>query len=186
LGGDAEFAVVGDLHPVRGIPPAGDLLLVDAEVGGAVGVAHGEVGGAAQVPGRHQVGVHVVVHQRGVLVRAGDPVDPEASVGVVMAHRAPQPRGGDRHLQTGALFELPVLRRPQVAVHGVGDVGVDVQRRGSGGPVTGALLTTDGPPGKRDATKSEFSGAGLGEVHRRMTPKQGVPDHVGRQVVLRN
>ena len=42
-----------------------------------VGVADRRVGGGEQVPLRHQVGVDVVVLDRGVLVGAGDPVDVE-------------------------------------------------------------------------------------------------------------
>ena len=65
---------------------------------------------------------------------------------------------------------------------GVGDVGVDVQRRGARGPVARALLPTDRPPGERDAAKAELPGALLGQVHRGMPPQQHVPDDFGRHV----
>ncbi len=77
----------------------GGLLVVDAERGGAPRMALGGVGGGAQVPLRHQVRVDVVVGDRAVLVGAGDAVDPEAPVGVVVAERAPQPRRLDEQLE---------------------------------------------------------------------------------------
>ena len=52
-----------------------------------------------QVPARHQVGVDVVVHDRGVLVRPGHPVDPEPAVHVVMAEGMPQPGRLDEERQ---------------------------------------------------------------------------------------
>jgi hypothetical protein len=78
-----------DQHRARRVAPGGDLLLVNLEFGRSLRVAHGEVGGGTQVPGRHQVGVHVVVDQRGVLVGSRDGVDPECAAAVVVADRAP-------------------------------------------------------------------------------------------------
>ena len=55
----------------------------------------------AEVPRRHQVRVDVVVDDRGVLVRPGDAVDPEVARRVVVAERAPQPRGRHEQLEPG-------------------------------------------------------------------------------------
>ena len=113
-----------------------DLLRVDAELAGPVRVALRRVRGRHQVLLGHQVGVDVVVGQRAVLVRAGDPVDVELPLGVVVAEGAPQPRGVGQQLQPGPAARTPRRRSGQhVADHRVGDVGVDVEGGGAGGPV---------------------------------------------------
>jgi len=123
-----------DQHRVRRVARARDLLVVDVEPRRALRVAHGEVGGRAEVPRRHQVRVDVVVDERGVLVGAGDGVDPERARGVVVAHRAPQPRRGHQQLEPRALPELLVARGGEIAAHRVGDVRVDVEGGRAGGP----------------------------------------------------
>ena len=67
------------------------------------------VGGRSQVPLRHQVRVDVVVGDRAVLVGAGDAVDAEPPGGVVVAERAPQPRGLDQQLEPDVALEVLVV-----------------------------------------------------------------------------
>ena len=120
---DAERLVPRDDHVARGVAPGGRLLEVDAELGGAARVARDRVGRGAQVPLRHQVRVDVVVGDRAVLVGAGDAVDAEAALRVVMTERAPEPRGLDEQLEADLALERP--RRPVarlVADDRVGDV----------------------------------------------------------------
>ena len=64
---------------------------------------------------------------------------------------APQARRLDEQLEAGPALELGVAGRGDVAAHRVGDVGVDVERRGAGRPVPGALLAADRPPRERRA-----------------------------------
>ena len=56
------------------------------------------IGGGRQVARGHQVRERVVVDERGVLVRPGHAVDPEATRGVVVPERGPQSRGFDEQL----------------------------------------------------------------------------------------
>jgi hypothetical protein len=140
------------------------------------------VRGEPEVPRREQVRVDVVVGERGVLVGTGDAVDPEGAARVVVPDRAPQPCGLDQHLDPGAGRERLVLGDREIAADGLGDVGVDVERRGTGRPVARALLAADRPPRERSAAQAELVGAGLREVHRRMAPAQGVGRGVGRRV----
>jgi hypothetical protein len=100
----------------------------------AARVPGGHVGGERRFSCGHQVGVDVVVDDRGVLVRAGDAVDAELARRVVVAQRAPQPRGCDEQLEADLALEL-VSPVAHVAAHGVGDVGVDVERARAGRPV---------------------------------------------------
>ena len=119
----------------------------------------GGIGGGAQVLLGHQVGVDVVVGDRAVLVGAGDPVDAEPAVGVVVAQRAPQPRGLGQQLQADVAFEGLVAGGVDVADDRVGDVGVDVEGGGAGRPVAGAFLAVDGAPREGRAGEPELGGA---------------------------
>ena len=53
-------------------------------------------------------------------------------------------------------LELLVAGGGVVADHRVGDVGVDVERRGAGRPVAGALLAADRPPRERGAAQPQL------------------------------
>jgi hypothetical protein len=133
---DAAGVVPGDDHVVGGFAPAGRLVAVGAEPGGLGGMSYDGVGGCAQVPLGEQVGVDVVVGDRAVLVGASDTVDPEpASLAVVVAERAPEPRGFDEQFEPGRASEVFVAGCGLVAGDGVGDVGVDVEGGGAGRPV---------------------------------------------------
>src|SRR5207244_7684422 len=115
------------------------------------------VGGFAQVSLREQVGVDVVVGDRAVLVGAGDAVDAEASLRIVMTERTPESGGLDEELETNLGLEVVVLRRRLVPGDGVCDVGVDVERGCARGPVAGALLTADRAPGEGGASEAELA-----------------------------
>ena len=134
----------------------------------------GQVGGHGHVPGGHQVRVDVVVDERGVLVRAGDAVDPEPTLGVVVAERAPQPGGRDQQVQPGSGLELVVPGRRDVPADRVGDVGVDVERGRARRPVARALLAADRPPRERHPLEPELAGPGSGEVERGVAPEDRV------------
>ena len=133
-----------------------------------------QVGGGGEVVLRHQVRVEVVVLDRAVLVRAGDALDAELAVRVVLAERAPQPGGLDEQRQADLALELLVLRRVQVLDDGVGDVGVDVEGGRAGRPVAGALLAADRPPRERGAVQAELRRVRLGHVHDQVPPAQRV------------
>ena len=93
------------------------------------GMARDRVGGGAQVPLRQQVRVDVVVGDRAVLVGAGDAVDAEAALGVVVAERAPEPGRLDEQLEADLALEVLVVGRVLVADDGVGDVARRCGRR---------------------------------------------------------
>ena len=182
LGVDAQLLVEGDQHRLRGVAPGGRLLRVDAELGGPVGVAFDGVGGQAQVSLRHQVGVDVVVGDGAVLVGAGDAVDAKAPAGVVVAQRAPQPRGLDEQLEPGLALERMVVGRGLVAADGIGDVRADVEGGRSRRPVSRALPSVDRPPGKRRALEPQELGPVARQAQGRVAPAQRVAGGVRRGV----
>ena len=136
-----------------GVTPSSRALVLVALAGG---------GGAEQVPLRHQVRVEVVVGDGAVLVGAGDAVDAEVAVDVVVPERAPQARGLDQDVD--ARCRARTRRRRWRATYwmtDVGDVGVDVERGGPGRPVAGALLAVDRAPRERRAREAEVARARL-------------------------
>src|SRR5262249_16338001 len=122
----AERLVVGDVYGLRGVPPACRLLGVDAQLAGPVGGPFGHVGRPERVGTPHQVRIDVVVGDRAVFVGAGDAVDVELSLGIVVAQRAPQPRGVRQQVHPRVALELHVAGGVDVTDRGGGDVGVDV------------------------------------------------------------
>src|SRR5262249_56996310 len=152
-----ERLVVGDEHALGGVTPAGRLLQVDAEFAGPVRVPFGRLGGRQQVMPGHQVGVDVVVGEGAVLVRAGDAVDVEPAIGVVVAQGAPQPGRLRQQLHANAAVELLIAGRVDVADHRVGDVRVDVEGGGAGRPVARALLAGDRPPREGGALETTLA-----------------------------
>ncbi len=138
-------------------------------------VPPGDVGGGPQVLLRHHVRVHVVVAERRVLVGAGHAGEAEAAVAVVMTERAPQPGRLHQQLEAFVAFEGRVVGGVDVADHGVGDVGVDVDGGGAGRPVAGALLAGDRPPGEGGSGMAEGGGPGFGGGEDGVTPEEGVP-----------
>src|SRR5581483_595897 len=112
-------------------------------------------GGTVEVLARHQIRIDVVVGERAVFVGPRDAVDAESAPQVVVPERAPEARRLDEDLEPDLALEALVAGDPRVADRGRGDVGVDVERRGPGGPVTRALLAVDRAPGKRRAGEPE-------------------------------
>ena len=98
---------------------------------------------------------------------------------VVVAQRAPQPRGRDQQLEPRPARELVVVGRVQVAQHGVGDVGVDVEGGRAGRPVRRALVAADRPPRERGAVEAQLARALGGEVERRVAPVERIADGRG-------
>ena len=182
---DFELLVVGDRHRLRRVAPGGDLLVVDPERLGGVAVALGELGGGVEVLLRHQVGVDVVVGDRRVLVGAGDPVDAEGAVGVVVAEAAPEPRRFDQQRQADVALEVGVDVDVAVAADRLGDVGVDVEGGGARGPVGAGLGAADRPPGEGGAREAELLRPLARLVDRRQPPlerlgrrlRDGVAEH---------
>ena len=176
---DAQALVVGDVHVLGRVPPGRRLLGGDAELlAGLVGELGRDVGGGGEVGLRHQVRVDVVVLDRAVLVRAGDALDAELAVRVVLAEGAPQPGGLDQQRQGDLALERLVVGRLEVVDDGGGDVGVDVEGGGARGPVAGALLAVDGPPGERRARQAELGGVRAGDVEGQEPPAQRVRGRV--------
>ena len=134
------------------------------------------------VPRCHQVRIHVVVGDRGILVGAGDAIDPEAAGAVVMAEAAPQPGRLDEQTQPGSAIEVLVVGRVDVADDGVGDVGVDVKGRGAGRPVRRTLFAADGSPRERCALQSQLGRAVAGQVEGRAAPTQLVRGRMRNRV----
>ena len=179
---DPERLVPRDDHVAGGVAPGGRLLEVGTERRRVARVARDRVGGGAQVPLGQQVGVDVVVRDRAVLVRAGDAVDPEPALRVVVAERTPEPRRLDEQLEADLALERLVAGRALVPDHGVGDRAREVERRGAGRPVARAFLAPDRPPRKNGAGEPELGGALAGEVERRVPPAQRVAGRLRRGV----
>ena len=89
---DPEGLVPRDDHVLGRVPPCRRLLEVGTESGGVPRMAPDGLGRRAQVPLSHQVGVDVVVGDRAVLIGAGDAVDAEEALRVVVSERAPEAR----------------------------------------------------------------------------------------------
>src|SRR4029079_9814977 len=126
----------------------------------------------------HQVRVDVVVGDGAVLVRAGDAVDVEPAIGVVVAYGAPEPRRLRQQLHPHATVELLVAGRVDVPDHRVGDVRVDVEGGGAGRPVAGAALAGHRAPRYRGALDSELGGRRNARGERAVRPLQ----RAGRRV----
>src|SRR6202035_2025591 len=105
---------------------------------------------------RHQVRVEVVVLDRAVLVRAGDALNAELALGVMLAERAPQAGGLDEDRQGGLTLESLVLGGVEVADDGGRDVGVDVESGRAGRPVARALLAVNRAPRESRALEAEI------------------------------
>ena len=123
---------------------------------------------------RHQVRVDVVVLDRAVLVRAGDALDAELAVGVVLAERAPQAGGLDEDRQADLALEFLVFGGVEVVHDGGSDVGVDMEGGRACGPVAGAFLAVDRPPGERRAREAELGRVRAGGVEGQGPPAQRV------------
>ena len=127
-----------------------------SELGGEARVASDRVRRGAKVLLREQVRVDVVVDDRAVLVRAGDAVDAEATLRIVMAERPPQARRLDEQLDADLAIERVVLRRRVVARDRVGDGRADVEGGRARRPVAGALLPADRAPREGGALEPEL------------------------------
>src|SRR5207248_4291435 len=103
-----------------------------------------------------------------------DAVDAKAPAGVVMAQRAPQPRGFDEQLEPCLALERLVVGRRLVAPDRIGDVSADVKSSGSRRPVPRTLLPVDRPPGKRRAFQSQELGPVSGQAQGRVAPAKRV------------
>eukprot|EP00906_Rhabdomonas_costata_P004892 RCo007330 len=119
----------------------------------------------------HDVGVIVVVHQRGVLVGPGDAMDLE---GAPLPHPKLNVRPCGLEYNLCAVFqqELLVIRRLDVALNAVADVSVDVHLRRAGGKVRAALLSGDRSPREQAPfLQVDLAGALAGRV------QSVVPEH---------
>ena len=182
LGVNTARVVVRDQHRVGRVTPASGLLGVDAQLGGAIGIALNRVGSGEQIALCHQVRVDVVVGDRAVLVRSGDTVDAKAPFGVVMSKRPPQPGSLDEQLEAGGLFERRVLRGGLVAGDGIGHVGIDVKGSDSRRPVARALLSPNRAPRKRRPVQPQQRRTLLRQIERHVAPPQRVARCVRNRV----
>jgi hypothetical protein len=182
LGVDTELVVVGHLDRVRRGSPSFDLLRADVEPRYCVRPAVTGVGRGAQVLLGHQVRVEVVVDHGGVLVRPGDPVDPEAGLARELPQGGPQPRRLHQEVYPDRRRELLVAGRGDVADGRVGDVGVDVEPGGAGRPVSRALLAVDRSPRERGSVESELRGPRHRRRQRVVAPGESSPGGLRRGV----
>jgi len=142
--------------------------------------ARGHVDGREQIVTRHHVRVDVVVGDRAVLIGAGDAVDVEEALGVVVAQRPPQPCGMRQQVHPRVPLELDVTGDVDIADHGGGDGRVDVEGGGAGRPVARALLTMDRPPREGRAREAELGRVVQGGRQRVPPPPQSAGDRIGR------
>ena len=156
---DAEHLVVGRDHALSRVSPIGELLRRHSELGAPIRVVLCDLGGDPQIPRGHQVGVDVVVSQRAVLIRAGDAIDPKPAVMVAVPEPGPQPSGLDEQLDARLARKGVVIGGGAIPAHGIGDVGVQVEGGGSGGPVSRALLAADRAPREGRPAQAEQSPA---------------------------
>ncbi len=163
LGIDAQIGILAEIHRIRGATPQRDLFLVQPQPFGQrrmrlrtdLAQQCPGLGGAAQVPACHPVGVVVVVDQRRVLVRAGHLVQTEraAAARVEAADLRPDARGLAQHLRAGLGEEVQVAGRIHVQADGVRHRRVDVVRRRPAGVVRRAFVAGDGAPGVQRAVR---------------------------------
>ncbi|GAA3095000.1 hypothetical protein GCM10017687_01800 [Streptomyces echinatus] len=165
-----------------GVPPGGTLLLVHPEPPRLARMAFHGIRGGTQVLTGHQVGVRVVVGDRAVLVGAGDPVEVEDPVAVVVPQRPPQPGRLHQQFHAGLPLEVGVAGGLDVPDDGVGHAGVHVEGGGAGRPVGRALRSRDGPPGERGAGEAQLGGAFAGLVQGAVPPAQRLGDGPRRGV----
>jgi hypothetical protein len=102
--------------------------------------------GEIQVQPGHEVGVGVVVDDRGVLVGPGHAVDVEPAVAAEKAEVLPQPSGFGQDLGPDVAEQAHVAGDAGVAPDRVGDIGVDVILRGARLEIGRGLLAVDGAP----------------------------------------
>jgi hypothetical protein len=174
-----EALVVRDEHVLGRVAPGRCFLGRHAQFPGVGRALGGQVGGGGQVVLRHQVRVDVVVLDRAVLVRAGDALDAEPALSVVLAQRAPQAGRLDEDRQADLALELLVVRGVEVVHDRGGDVGVDVEGGRARRPVARAFLAVDGPPRERRALEAEGGRARTRGVQGHGPPAQRVR-HGGR------
>jgi len=95
-------------------------------------------------------------------------------VQVVVAQGAPESRRLHKDVNADITLEGFVASCVYMANHGIGDVGVDVKRSGSRGPVARAFLAVDGAPRKGGTGQAQLVCALLRSGNRRMAPAQRV------------
>src|SRR6266542_1853441 len=176
----AARLVPREKHVAGGGPPGGGFFSVDGELRGAMRVAGDGVGCRIEVPLREQVGVDVVVGECAVLVGSGDAVDAEAALPVVVAERSPKSCCLDEQLEPDLALELVVVGCRLVAHDRVGDVGADVEGGRPGGPVAGAFLAADRPPGEGGPLEPKLVGPFPCEVERLGAPAERLRRPWGR------
>jgi hypothetical protein len=101
----------------------------------------------------------------------------------VLAERAPQPRGLDQQLQADLALELGVAGGVEVADDGVGDVGVDVEGGGAGGPVaehSSPWIVRQGKAAPARPSSAAWSRAAAGSVPPAQRVGGGVRVRVGQ------
>ena len=175
---DAERLVPWDDHVARGVSPGCRLFEVGTERCGVAGMTGHCVGSGAQIPLCEQVGVDVVVRDRAVFVGAGDAVDTEAPLRVVMTERAPEPGGLDQQFEADVELEGLVAGHSLIADNGVANVAGEVEGRRAGRPVARAFVAANRPPRKYGAGEAELGCALAREVECGVAPAQGVSGRV--------
>ena len=165
---DPQLLIEGDVHLLGGELPAIQLGIVELVLGSQVCVVVRPLGAHrlqhlrshAQVILRHHVGVEVVIHHRGVLIRTGDRVDLEAILRRVKeADGYPEPGRTQQDLHALAHEEFLVLGGIEVLHQREGHVRVDVILRRAGGVVRGGLVPVNRAPREEHAVVGKFQRA---------------------------
>jgi hypothetical protein len=102
----------------------------------------------------------------------------EAALQVVVPQRAPQSGCLHQQLERDVALEVDVAGGGHMADRSVGDIGVDVEGRGTSRPVSRAFLASDSAPRKRRTSQPELRGTLKGEREDLLPPTQ----HIGGRV----
>ena len=169
---DAKGVIERDDHSCGTFLPTTDLVLGEVQFGAQmlkpqrVLILHPphDAGCVNEVRPRHDIGVEVVVDDRGVLVGPGHAMNVEfpASVDPPEAQICPHPRRLDEDRSGIAEEEGLVPRRTSVVHDRVSDVSIDVILSRTCGVVGGGLLTSDRPPREESSPLGQFFGSSSG------------------------
>ena len=164
---DPQLLIEGDVHLLGCQLPAIQLGIVELVLGSQVRVVIRPLGAHrlqhlrshAQVILRHHVGVEVVIHHRGVLIRAGDRVDLKAILrGVKEADGYPEPGRTQQDLHTLPHEEFLIPGGVEVLHQREGHVRVDVILRRARGVVRGGLVPVNRAPREEHAVVGKLQG----------------------------
>ncbi len=180
---DPPLLVVGHVHGLRRSAPAEDLVVVEIDIAAhhpvAVGIALAQLlqhrGGVVEVQPGHQIGEGVVVDHGGVLVGTGDGEQVEPTAVVVEPETSPHASRFNQQLGAELGEHLGVSGHVDVALQGVGDVGVEVVLRRARLVVRRCLFAGDRAPREQRPRLVELRCPVPGLVQHAVAKPQQVP-----------